>query len=60
MNDKEHEDEFVAYIKNIGIDEKLCMAEGVNNYYRFILKNGEYRYWTNLSMEHQKELDFID
>lgn len=51
----EWEKEFVQEIKG-NIKTYGCSDEYGNTYWFFSLKNGQQRYWTNLSEESQKEL----
>lgn len=50
--------EFVDYILSVGIERWCEMDEGNKCYYCIWLKNGETRYWTNLSDESIKKLSF--
>lgn len=47
----DYEREFVQHIASVGIKNWCEMDEGRKTYYCFWLKNGETRYWTNLSDE---------
>lgn len=51
------EKDFVRIILSKGgVKRYCCMSEGHNNYYRLELKNGEIRYWGNLSTESLNKL----
>lgn len=52
------EKEFVEYILSVGIEKWCEMDERNKTYYQIHLKNGEIRYWTNLSDESLKKLSF--
>lgn len=52
------EEKFVNMLLEIGIKTKCESTEGRNTYYCFWLKNGDQRYWTNLSKENRIKLGF--
>ena len=52
------EDKFVNMLLEIGIKTRCEMSEGRNTYYCFWLKDGQQRYWTNLSNENRKKVGF--
>ena len=56
----ECEKEFVDYILKIGLIGYAEMDEKRNTYYEFRLKNGELRYWKNLSQENRERLGMED
>ena len=57
---KEHAEKlFVENLIKIGIEKYWCMEEKGRFYWKFCLKNGQYRYWTNLSQENQLKLGII-
>lgn len=55
---KLEEDKFVDMLLQIGIKNKCQSNEGRNTYYCFWLKDGQTRYWTNLSEENRKRVGF--
>lgn len=52
----ECEKEFVQHILSIGLESHGKTYDKGRYYWFFDLKNGERRYWTNLSEENQKLL----
>ena len=55
---KLEEDKFVSHLLKTGIKSKCESSEGRNTYYCFWLKNGEQRYWVNLSQENRIKVGF--
>lgn len=56
----DNEREFVQHILAAGIKSWCEMDENRHTHYCFWLKNGETRYWTNLSAQSQKLLGLND
>ena len=52
------EDKFVNMLLEIGIKSMCESDEGRNTYYCFWLKNGDQRYWINLSQENRIKVGF--
>ena len=52
----DYEREFVQHIASVGIKGWCEMDEGRKTYYRFWLKDGTERYWTNLLDESRDAL----
>lgn len=51
-----YEDLFVKHLLEVGVENWCETYERGNYYYCFWLKNGEQRYWTNMSEEHIEEI----
>lgn len=51
-----YEDLFVKHLLEVGVENWCETYERGNYYYCFWLKNGEQRYWTNMSEEHLEEI----
>lgn len=60
MKKAQQEEIFVTHIKEIGIKSYSKMYDHGNWYWAFTLKNGERRYWTNLSPRGMAELGIKD
>ena len=56
-NKTEYERDFVQHLLSVGIKGYSEMYDRGKTYYMFNLKNGETRYWTNLSEESLKALE---